>query len=66
MNGFRLEHITMAFDPLGEGAGIELFTFHKGGNRRSLFGIVYERLTAYPLKNRIWISLFFISGGLEW
>jgi hypothetical protein len=64
--GFRIEYLTTVFDATGEGAGLEVLTVHHGGNRRSLFGVIYERLSISSPRNRLWISLLFISGGFEW
>lgn len=65
--GFRVELLTMLFDIRGEGLGLEILTFHCGGQRRSLLGVVYESLDFLPKrKHRIWFSLFFINTVIRW
>lgn len=65
--GFRVELLTMVFDIRGEGLGLEILTFHHGGQRRSLLGVVYESLNFLPKrKHRIWFSLFFINTVIRW
>lgn len=64
---FRVELLTMLFDIRGEGLGLEILTFHCGGQRRSLLGVVYESLNFLPKrKHRIWFSFLFINTVIRW
>lgn len=64
---FRVEWLTTVFDIRGEGLGLEILTFHRGGQRRSLLGVVYESLNFLPKrKHRIWFSLLFTNIVIRW